>query len=469
MTDIVICAVPYVDTEEPIMAPGFLKGVLAKHGIESTAIDLNIEILNRMKDHPEKQKLLDFFHSQHIHPEVIDDINYMLDYSVDRIFESNPRTVSLSLLIYSCQIFTRWLCAKIKQRDPTVKVVIGGTGIRNFIGQDNLDFCHQLKQLGLIDAFIVGDGDESFVEYAKGNDSYPGINKSDWQRVPDINATGLPNYDDYDFTQYGNPTMPIFDSRGCIKDCEFCDVIEYWTKFQYRTADSIWDEMMRQMEHYGIKNFSFRSSLVNGNMKEFNKLLDMMCDYNKDLPKEEQLSWRGYFILRNAKFHTDELWRKMQETNATLLIGVESVISKVRHGMGKTFENEDIDHNLMLGQKYGIPIALLMIVAYPTETLADFEYTKTWFRDRKQYANNSVVAVNLSFAGVLPGTKLARKSNEYGLKRGKLPSIWINQNLNNTSEVRKEYLRELYRICKEECGFNALTNEETLEHTTNEY
>jgi radical SAM superfamily enzyme YgiQ (UPF0313 family) len=443
--------------------------VLSKYGIESTAIDLNIEIINRMKDHPGKKNLLDFFFNQHVHPEAIGDINYVLDYSVDRILKSNPRIVALSLLIYSGQIFTRWLCAKIRQRDPSVNIVIGGTGIRNFIGHDNLDFCHQLKKLGLIDAFIVGDGDESFIEFIKGNNEYPGINNPNWQKVADLNVSGLPDYTDYDFTQYGNPTMPVCDSRGCIKNCEFCDVIEYWTKFQWRTADSIWDEMLHQMKKYGIKKISFRSALVNGNMKEFNKLLDLMCAYNKGLPKEEQLSWEGYFILRNAKFHTEELWKKLQETNATLLVGVESVISKVRHKMGKTFEDEDIDHNLMLGQKYGVGIALLMIVAYPTETLEDFEYTKQWFRDRKQYANNSVVVVNLSFAGILPGTELARKSDEYGIKRGKLPSIWINQNLKITSKVRTDYLKELYRICKDECGFNALTNEETLENTKDEY
>ena len=44
--DVVIVAVPYVDTIEPIMAPGLLKAVLAEKNIDSTAIDLNIDIVN---------------------------------------------------------------------------------------------------------------------------------------------------------------------------------------------------------------------------------------------------------------------------------------------------------------------------------------------------------------------------------------------------------------------------------------
>jgi hypothetical protein len=117
-----------------------------------------------------------------------------------------------------------------------------------------------------------------------------------------------------------------------------------------------------------------------------------------------------------------------------------------------------------MGKKYSVPLILLIIVGYPTETLADYEYTKQWFRDRKQYAD-SVAFVNLSFASILPGTQLSRKSEEYGIKRGKLPSIWINQNLNITSEVRVAYLLELYNICANECGFITATNAQTIEHT----
>ncbi len=73
--------------------------------------------------------------------------------------------------------------------------------------------------------------------------------------------------------------------------------------------------------------------------------------------------------------------------------------------------------------------------------------------------------MNLSFASILPGTQLSRRSDEYGIKKGKLPSIWINQNLKITSEDRIKYLTELEKICRDECGFVTLTSEQTIEHT----
>ena len=116
-----------------------------------------------------------------------------------------------------------------------------------------------------------------------------------------------------------------------------------------------------------------------------------------------------------------------------------------------------------MGKKYSVPLALLMIVAYPTETLDDYEFTKQWFRARKEYAKD-IVFVNLSFASILPGTQLSRRSSEYGITKGKLPSIWFNQNLKITAEERISYLRELQGICEDECGFVTITSEETIEH-----
>jgi hypothetical protein len=466
---ILLCAVPYVDTIEPIMAPALLKSVLAQHSIESTALDLNISIVNSIEKNPNKQKILEFFFDQNVHDECIDDIVDLIDHSADQILSKKPKIVALSLLIYTCQIFTRWLCAALRARDPDIKIVIGGTGIRNFVGDDNLDFCHQLRELGLIDDFIVGDGEVSLVEYVKGNLNYPGINNINWQPVPQLNVDYYPDYDDYDFNQYTRKLIPLCDSRGCVKNCEFCDVIEYWQKYQYRTADNIWQEMTHQLDRFNIRHFSFRSSLVNGNLREFRKLMSLISDYNCGKPKSEQLSWEGYFIIRGEKHHPEDLWEKIKQSNGTLLVGVESVISNVRKNLGKTFEDEDIDHNLRLGQKFNVPLVVLMIVAYPTETLNDYEYTKNWFKERKQYAGNSVVAVNLSFAGILPGTQLARRSDDYNIKRGKVPSIWFNQNLKITSEIRRQYILDLYDICKNECGFNTMTNVHTLENISDDH
>ena len=137
---IVIAAVPYVDTIEPIMAPALLKSTLKTYGFESVGIDLNILIVNKLAVHPEKQKILDFFFSQIVHEEVLDDIVDIIDLCAGEIIKHQPTVIALSLLIYSCQIFTRWLCARLRDQVPNAKIVIGGTGIKNFVADSNSNF-----------------------------------------------------------------------------------------------------------------------------------------------------------------------------------------------------------------------------------------------------------------------------------------------------------------------------------------
>lgn len=463
---IVIAAVPYVDTQEAIMAPALLKASLGVHNIDSVALDLNIHVANFIASHPNKQKIADFFFSQIVHPEVIDDIHYLINYCATEIAKRQPTIIALSLLIYSCQIFTRWLCASLRYQCPTARIVIGGTGIKNFIADTNSNFCSQVKNLGLIDDYISGDGDLSFVEYVKGNYHYPGINTEHWQPMPDLNQMACPDFSDYNFELYEKDVIPVNDTRGCVKNCEFCDVIEYWTKFQFRTAENIFAEMLIQSKKLNRYRFVFRSSLANGNMKEFKKLLDLIVEYNQTHPADQQFSWEGYFIVRSASQHPEELWKKIKLSNGTLIIGVESVIQKVRNQLGKTFLDEDLDYHLDIARQYQVPLVLLMIVAYPTETLADYEFTKQWFIDRKRYAQNSVKHINLSFASILPGTQLKRNSEKYNIKQGPLPSIWINQNLNITSKQRIQYLLDLAKTCQDS-GFKSVTNEQTIEHTVN--
>jgi radical SAM superfamily enzyme YgiQ (UPF0313 family) len=259
-----------------------------------------------------------------------------------------------------------------------------------------------------------------------------------------------PNYDDYNFDFYPKPSIPVCDSKGCVRNCDFCDLIEHWKKFVYRSAESVFAEILEQIQRYNIRDFSFRNSLTNGNNREFKKLLQYMADYNRDRPRELQISWNGYFIVRPVSHHPEELWDLMAQTNAKLLLGIESVIQHVRWDLGKKFTNQDIDFHLDMAKKYQVPLVLLIIVGYPTETREDYEFTKQWFRDRVHvYGNNNPVCqINLAPLAILDNTNLDKKSTELKLDRGENNTIWINRETKISLEERAEHYKELFKICQ---------------------
>ena len=443
--DILFCSVPGTFSQRPTLAPAVLKSCAVAAGYVSKAIDLNIEVINLINQNPKKLLIEDFFKLQRIHPDIANDIGDIIDYCADRIISLNPRTVGLSLLTQDSQFFTIWLCYHLKTINPDLKIVIGGSGIKHFIAESKINFAELLKTKGYINDYINGDGEYSVVEYLRNNLSYPGINSGTWEPIADLNALCYPNFTDYDFSQYQEPGIPICDSRGCVRTCEFCDVIEHWKKYQYRTADNIFAEMQYQIEKHNITRFFFYNALTNGNMKEFQKLLDLMCNYNIANP-DRQISWDGYFIVRNKKQHPEQFWEKIKKSNGYLQLGIESVIEKVRVNLGKNFTNEDIDYHLDMAKKHSVPLLLLLIVGYPTETREDFEFTKQWFRDRQHYAGNPIHQVVCSLSAILPNTQLERKQKDYGIVRGEIPTIWMTPANNISTADRLKHFDEFTQL-----------------------
>ena len=453
---VVIAGMPLVDSmHAPLAAPGVLKSSLSRAGIKSIAMDLNIEVLVKIKSHPDHQLLKQFFQTQKIDDHLVSEISKILFYCANRIIEHKPTIIALSLLTFECQIFTAWLCLILKQLYPQAKIVIGGPGIKNLVANNNDKFRNSVKNLGLIDDWIAGDGDQSLIEYVKGNYEYPGINSDVWLPVTDMDSLPYPDWSDYDFYLYSASFIPIVDSKGCVRNCEFCDVIEYWEKYQSRKAENMFLEILEQIKKYKMRDFDFRSSIVNGNLKEFKKLLKLMYDYNQHKYRVEQISWNASFIIRPKSQHPESMWELLAGTNATLSLGVESVIPNVRKKLGKYFENEDIDYHLEMAMKYNVGIVLMIITGYPTETLDDYEFTKQWFRDRVQF-NTTIRRLFLTPCGILSGTGLERNMKEYGI----IPIVSSSAALGNwqTSTISKQdrtkYHAELVKLCRDELNFN---------------
>lgn len=447
---VVIASMPLVDSmHAPMAAPAVLKASLTRAGIKSTAIDLNIEVLLKVKSHPEQQALKKFFKDQTCEDWIVQEISKILFYCANRIIACRPTIIALSLLTFECQNFTLWLCLLLKQMYPQAKIVIGGPGIKNYVGNASDRYRNSIRQQGLIDDWIAGDGDQSLVEYVKGNYNYPGINSDIWETNKDLDSLPYPDWSDYNFYLYSQQYMPIVDSKGCVRNCEFCDVIEYWEKFQSRKAENIFKEMLYQIDHYNMRDFDFRSSLSNGNLKEFKKLLQLMYDYNQNKYRPEQLSWNASFIVRPKSQHPEIMWEQLSATNATLSLGIESVVPHVRKNLGKYFENDDIDYHLEMAKKYNVNLVLMIITGYPTETIEDYEFTKQWFRDRAHY-NNTISRLFLSQLEILPGTGLERNIENYKIVVDgftiKTPGI--------DAQTRQQHHRSLIELCRDELKFN---------------
>ena len=310
----------------------------------------------------------------------------------------------------------------------------------------------------MIDHFIVGDGDKAIQELVNGNTDFPGIDSPTWKELENLDTLPLPDYSDYDFSLYKVRSISVWGSRGCVRDCTFCDIHEHWSKFQWRSAESIFAEMRQQYELYGINIFNFADSLINGNQKEYRKLIKLLAEFNKDKPESEKIKWTSFFIFRPESDMDEEDWRLTAESGALLLlVGVESFVDHIRQHLKKKFNNDDLHHGLIMAQKYKVPLNLLLIVGYVTETEQDHQEQLAWIRNNKNFAGNSVIGVNVgSTLAILPGTWLDRNKKNLNIKlmSEQVYQDWCRDEIGSTPDLRMKWHQEIVD-CLFENGFNA--------------
>lgn len=437
--DVVIASLPYIETEEPMMAPALLKGVVKKTGLSCYTIDLNAEVCNRINQQfsTNKQRISEWFlYREHEKcAETIKDIDCLIEYSVQRILELNPRWICLSLFCHTAQRFNIKLCKRLKQLRPNALIVVGGNAI---FTDDNSKrpYATLLKKAKLIDHYIVGDGEEPLFNLLTGSNE--GVDKDNFQQLDDLGKQPYSDYDDYDWDLYECKRIPMYASRGCVRRCTFCDVYKIWKKFKIKNAEDVFDEMLYQIEKTGITHFYFRDSLINGSISEYRKLMTLLADYNET--HKEKIQWTSFFIFRPQSQMPESDWILTARSGASsLVIGVESLVDSIRFHMRKKFTNTDMDFGLEMAKKYNVGLALLLIIGYVNETQDDFDKSLQWLEQHQHYASSSML--KLSVGGTLTVndlTDLYQQAEGFDITLGNKIHLWENKKIGLTYEVREQ-------------------------------
>ncbi len=446
--DVIIATVPFTDSTIPLMAPAALKPIVEKVGLTCLAIDLNAEIYNKIKKDPLRDKLIAFFFDESTTTESGRWLDDMFISITEQMLIWKPKIICLSVFSYVCQHATKWLAYYIKKYDPTIKIYIGGAGcLDTFTGPST--FAQNLINANIVDYHVRGDGEHSLYELLLGNNHFPGINSLEWKELTndDLSTIPIPDYVDYNFNAYEKKVLPLIGSRGCVRKCTFCDYIANWKKFQWRTAEHIFEEMIYQYKKYGIKTFKFQDSLTNGNQKEFRRLCELLANYN--IQTDIKFKWSGYYIFREYTPTSDQDWKLIYESGAeNLVVGIENFNEDIRYAIGKKFSNKSIDLHLEQALKYNIQLQLLNIVGYVNETEEHIQFIKSWLDVHVNYKEILYIQWGGTL-GIFPNTYLEQNKDKLGIIMiGKQPQLWVNPAINSTPELRATWAKNLIDYSK---------------------
>lgn len=438
--DITIASVPYIGYSSPPAAPALLKGQLLKHGFTATTFEFNIAFRNYFKQNNEIAELISYWVgiTKELSESLSERYQEKLKECALKLINTNAHWIGLSVFSVDSVRFILDILPLIKEfKSINQKILLGGQGLSPL---NLLDFSP------FIDCYIMGDGERSLVELLKGNLSYPGINSPGIQ-IDNLEEIGWANYEDYDLhagydSWYDDSTLiPVTGSKGCVRDCSFCNVNDLWNKFKYRSGKSIAEEIIYNYEKTGHKHFYFTDSLINGNVRELVNMMRILTEYRQKTNAE--ITWGGQWIARKQRGLPKDYYKLIASSGGrNLTIGVETGSDIVRAHMKKGFTNEDLDAEMEQFSLHGITCAFFIMVGYPTESEEDFNDTLRMLKRYTKYvADGTLIGLpNTYFKPDVTAPLMKNDPDVIHLYNPKSNVLWKGKHSNHLENIRRKLI-----------------------------
>ena len=457
MKELVFVSLPKVETAFPPGALAILSSVAKNNNYAVSVFDYNLDLLETLSE--SEWDLLESWNTlavEHISVELEQKLKDLFITNLKNKISKNTKFVCFSVFSY----FSNRIATKVLQwyqEEYKIPSVVGGSGVSTDTSPNNKEiFGEYLIRKELADYVVFGEGEETFDQILKHNVSYPGINKNNPIQIEDLSSLPIPTYEFFDMARYQNKKILITGSRGCVRNCTFCDIELTWPKFQYRNAQSIVDEIKKHFYEYGVTEFEFTDSLINGSISNFDKFNELLYNEKQKHPELEPIRYQGQFICRPSEQQKERTYELMHLAGCNMLItGIESFSNNVRQHMKKKFSNEDIDYHFTQCARWGIPNILLMIVGYPTETNRDHQDNLDAIVRYKHYADMGVIFMirwGLTMH-LYDHTPIMGMLNELGInidQNIKFDSVYSWTALSNPSNTLQERIQrriDIHELC----------------------
>jgi hypothetical protein len=418
--DIIFCSIPFSDLDHIYSAPAILKGVVESEGYTAKTIDFGLELFKLCnRDRIIFDNIQHYFYSadailSNRETKILESWRE----SIRKFVKDHPaRYYGISILHFMQQLSAYEICGIIREVSPESSIVIGGRGAKVVMMSEIHKICKMsgieklmsagefLKKRNKCDFVVIGDGEDPIVEILK-----DGKNSVITHEDQESFSYPEPNYEDYFLDQYiwesGEIAFPVTGSKGCVRDCDFCDVRFQFGKFKYRSGKDIANEMLSIQKKYGFNKFQFTDSLVNGGLKPFREFVTIIAEYNKKNP-DNKIKWTGQYICRPELTMPKDLYKLMAESGAEgLTIGAESGSDHVLEEMNKKTTVEALLTELEEFRKYGITCVLLVMTAHWSESWDNFnEHCQTLIKMAPYMRDGTISAIQLGWlASMLDGT-----------------------------------------------------------------
>lgn len=341
-------------------------------------------------------------------------MSYGLDRTAERIIETNPDIVGISILT-PLYIKSVSLIKIIKEKMPSVVIMVGGPHVTTFKEKVLAD-CKE------IDIAIIGEGEYTCLDVV--NTLSTGGNLEDVKGIVYRDGNGIAvneprdlikNLDDLPFparhllpmksykplpNQYKRqPVVSMIVSRGCPYSCIYC-FESIGKKFRIRSPEKVVSEVKEVMEKYGAKEISFWDDNLMLNKKWLREFCTLL------IKNKLNIVWSCYGRVNQAD---KELLSLMKSAGCwNIFYGIESGNQDLLDLIRKDITLEQAVNAIRWTKAAGIEVRASFMLALPGETpekaLNTIKFAKEIDPDYVQFCITTPY----------PGTELYKTAKEYG-------------------------------------------------------
>lgn len=413
-----------------------LTGMLRKHDYSVKVYDGNIQAYHYLQDtygedYWRSERYFLWTIQENFEKYLLPNLQDLFWKIIKDIVTSKPKVVGFSL--YSTNKHASiYMMKEIRRLLPDVCIVVGGPEVAT--GGEEKQFFTE----NLINYVFVGEAEENLLQLLENlptelPDRQP---VGDTKSKLDLDTYAYPDYTDYILSNYLHQDgVSIETSRGCVAQCSFCAETYFW-KFRSMTPARVVEEIEHQINTHGVSRFWFVDSLVNGNIKNFRELVDIINEKNLGI------SWNSYARC-DGRMDT-EFIQKIAESGCTCLsYGVESGSQKVLNDMRKKIEVWEIENNLKDSFNAGIFVHVNWMVGFPTEEPIDQLHSLQLLYNSRKY----IGAISPGFtAGPASASHMDTDWQVYGIQWKEV--VWDNRFLDNwwTKDYQNTNLHRFLRL-----------------------
>ncbi len=289
-----------------------------------------------------------------------------MDNTIEAIVSHQPKFVGLSSITVDFPLAVK-ISERIKQKEPSVKIVLGGP-------HSNALPVQSLEEAASIDYVLTGQCEFTLVQLIKAQKHHqsihhiPGLYYRDTNGVIKGNADQLPESDlgSLPFPAWHlfpkTEVYPVMTARGCPFKCVFCSHNMSYVVKSRRTEEVLAEIKWLAKEH-GAKVISFEDETFGLLPKRTNRLLNELIRYNTNSPKI------AFAAQTRVNCVTHTLARLMKQAGFEFIsLGVESGDQEVLNNAKKNITLMQVREAVSIARKAGLKISLKFIIGLPGDT-----------------------------------------------------------------------------------------------------